>query len=306
MKIAVYLSGVPAKAKNEFKRSILTRFAYGAKHAGDEVFLVDQLTPIDCDLAVIQGWINSKISPHLKLRSDVIDHQRNNKKYLLAIDSNLYGFLQPEDFNKYLRYSIGDVFPNRGYYFDNNVDSSRWQKVKQCYGFQERDWNTQGNNILITLQRNGGWSMGNVTIQSWLDKIIPEIRQHTDRPIVIRPHPGNTTIVPTLNWPSKLNVRLSTEPDIKKELDQTWATVTFNSSPGVASLIWGVPVWVTDPNPTRSQCWPWASKDLSQLENPPRPARQTFYDKIAQCHFNAEELDSGEAWQFMRQRLPNT
>lgn len=306
MKVAVYLSGVPAKAKNQFKRMILSKFAYGAKKSGDEVFLVDQLDPIECDVAVIQGWVNNKQAPHLALRSRVIKQQRKTGNHIIAIDSNLYGFLEPNDFNRYLRYSVGDIFPDRGYYFDNNVDPTRWFAIKSNYGFAERNWNVTGRHILVTLQRNGGWSMGEVPVQQWLDQILPKIRAATDRPIVVRPHPGNLAIVPTITFPKLPNISWSTNTDIREDLNNAWATVTYNSSPGVASLLWGVPVWVTDPTPQKSQVWPYALSDLSQIENPVRPDREAFYHRLAQCHWNADELDSGEAWRFMRQRLPNT
>ncbi len=306
MKVAVYLSGVPAKAKNAFKTMILNKFAYGAKKAGDEVYLVDQLAPIDCDVAVIQGWVNNKQAPHLALRSSVIKHQRKNNKHVIAIDSNLYGFLRPDDFNLYLRYSVGDVFPDRGYYFNNNIDPTRWFAIKSNYGFSERNWNVNGKNILVTLQRNGGWSMGDVPVQQWLDQIIPQIRAATDRPIVVRPHPGDIKTVPNIKFHKTPNISWSTNADIRQDLDNAWATVTYNSSPGVASLLWGVPTWVTDPAPSRSQAWPYALTDLSQLESPHRPDREEFYHRLAQCHWNADELDSGDAWRFMRQRLPNT
>lgn len=305
MKIAVYLSGVPRKTKTEFKREILTRFAHGAKLAGDEVYLVDDYTVIDCDLAVIQGWIGFKKSPHLTLRADVINHQRKNKKHLMIMDSNLFGFLEPDNFNRYLRYSLGDVFPDNGYYFDSDIDPTRWESIKQQYNFVEKDWNISGQNILITLQRNGGWSMGAVTVQKWLDTIVPMIRNYSRRPIVIRPHPGNIEILETLRIPKVKNISISHETDIRTDLTNAWATVTYNSSPSTASLLWGVPTWVTDPNTIRSQAGPWANTDLSQIETPARPDRSHFYNKLAQCHFSGEELDNGVAWQFMRQRLPN-
>lgn len=304
MKIAVYLSGVPKKTK-EGKRAILTRFANGAKLAGDEVYLLDQMTPIDCDVAVIQGWVNNPEAPHLKLRSHVIKHQRQQNKHIIVIDSNLYGFLDPNDFNRYLRYSLGHVFPDRGFYFDSNIDTSRWKSIKRSYGFKQRQWNTAGNNILITLQRNGGWSMGDLPVQQWLNDIVPKLRQCSNRPIKIRPHPGNTNIIPTIRLPNVHNIEWSTHADLREDLTAAWATVTYNSSPGVASLLWGVPVWITDSNPKKSQAWPWASTDLSTIENPQYPDREEFYHRLAQCHWNADELDSGAAWQFMRQRLPN-
>lgn len=304
MKLAVYLSGVPRKSKNEFKRTVLTRFAHGAKLCGDDVILVDQLQPIECDVAVIQGWIGMKTAPHLELRRRVIEQQANTNKHTLVMDSNLFGFLAPDDFNRYLRYSLDDIFPTSGYYFDQRPDLSRWQKIKNSYGFQERKWNTDGRNILITLQRNGGWSMGDVPTQQWLDKVLPQIRRYTDRPIVVRPHPGNLDIVPTLRINAVKDISWSTNTDIRQDFDGAWATVTYNSSPGVASLLWGVPVFITDSTPGKSQAYPLGATNLGSIESPERPDRADFYTKLAQCHWANEELDSGEAWQFMRQRLP--
>jgi len=304
MKLAVYLSGVPRKSKNEFKRGILTRFAQGARLSGDEVFLIDHNEPVECDVAVLQGWIGMKAGAHLEVRRRVIKQQRKQNKHTLVMDSNLFGFLEPSDFNRYLRYSLDDVFPVTGYYFDRDPDLTRWQKIKTNYEFAERDWTTAGNNILVTLQRNGGWSMGNMPVQQWLDSVLPRIRRHTDRPIVIRPHPGNLAIVPTINLPPVGKVSWSTQQDIREDLNRAWATVTYNSSPGVASVLWGVPTFITDPQPDKSQAYPLAITDLDRIESPYRPDRRDFYHKLSQCHWSSDELDSGESWRFMRQRLP--
>lgn len=303
MKIAIYLSGIPTKSKNEQKRKALTDFAQGVQNVGDEVILVNDYNTVDCDLAVIQGWVNSKVGAHLRIRSDAIDRQLREGKHIVAIDSNLLGFLDPGDFNKYLRYSLDGIFPTTGYYFDRDIDPSRWKKIKNKYGFKEQDWQTSGRNILICLQRDGGWSMGKTSVIEWLDTIIPQIRKYTSRTIVIRPHPGNLNIVPNIKikWP---NTQLSREADIRTDLAQTWATVTYNSSPGVASLLYGVPVWVTDPDPYKSQVGPWASTDFCDIESPRYPDRNDFYHRLGQCHFNSDELISGDAWRFMRARLP--
>ena len=66
MKVAVYLSGIPAKSKNQQKRKALTDFAQGVTAAGDQVIFVDDYNTVDCDIAVIQGWVNSKTGAHLK------------------------------------------------------------------------------------------------------------------------------------------------------------------------------------------------------------------------------------------------
>ena len=303
MKIAVYLAAVPAKTKNQAKRDLLLRFGQGAKACGEEVWLVEEHTVIDADIAVLQGWVGMKSAPHLELRRKVIKEQRKKNKHTLVIDSNLYGFLDTADKDRYLRYSLDGIFPTTGFYFDNRIDPARWAEIKNSYGFQERPWHSQGQYVLICLQRDGGWSMDGFSILQWLDTIIPRIRAITNRQILIRPHPGSLRTVPDVRkqWP---DIAVSDNDDIRQDLDRAWCTVTYNSSPGVASLLWGVPSFITDPDPRRSQVNGWACTDLSMIENPPLLDRSEFYHKLAQCHFATDTLATGDAWRFMRARLP--
>ena len=304
MKVAIYRSAVPAKTKNQFKRDLLTNFALGVSASGDEAIVVDSHEVVAADIAVLQGWIGFKSAPHLDLRKQVIDFQRQRGQHVVVIDSNLFGFLEPADFNRYLRYSVNGIFPTTGYYFDSQIDPGRWQEIKDNYSFAEHKWQKNLNgSILICLQRDGGWSMGGVKVIDWLSNLLPKIRQHSQRPIVVRGHPGSlkTLVEVTARFP---DVEISRNEDIRQDFDRAWCTVTYNSSPGVASLLYGIPVIVTDPVPQRSQAWPWASTDLAMIEQPWRPDRTEFYNKISQCHFATRSLSNGRAWQFMRQRLP--
>lgn len=304
MKIAVYLSAVPAKAKNQFKRSLLAKFALGAKAAGDEVWLVDNVDAVvAADIAVLQGWIGMKNAPHLEQRRRVIKEQRITGRHTLVIDSNLFGFLDPADRDRYLRYSLDGIFPTTGYYFHKDIDRKRWQEIKTSYGWSERHWQHNGRNILICLQREGGWSMDGFSVVSWLDQIVPRIQTMSSRPLVIRPHPGSLKVVPEIRrrWPQ---IEISVNSDIRQDFDRAWCTVTYNSSPAVASLLWGVPVFVTDPDARRSQAWPCVNTDLVKIDAPDLPDRSALYDRLAQCHFATDNLQTGAAWQFMRARLP--
>jgi hypothetical protein len=137
-------------------------------------------------------------------------------------------------------------------------------------------------------------------VQRWLDKTIKRIRSYSNRPIVVRKHPGDRR-QNSLTF-SKDYV-ISTSPSILDDFKNCWATVTYNSSPGVASLINGIPVFVTDPVPQQSQTWPICNTDLSQIENPLMPDRQEWIDRLCQSHWNDDEIASGEAWRFMRERL---
>lgn len=303
MRVAVYLAAVPAKAKNKFKRDMLLAFARGVQQHGDTVILVDELRTVDADLAVIQGWVGMKSGPHLTLRQQVIDQQQIRHRDVMIIDSNLFGFLAPEDFNRYLRYSINGIFPTTGHYFDNAIDTSCWPAIAASYGFRPRPWRSSGAHVLICLQRAGGWSMDGQNVLSWVQATVNRLKRYTDLPIVVRGHPGSMNTLAEIKTHVP-GIRISTEPDLRRDLDASWATVTYNSSPGVASVLWGVPTFVTDPVPQRSQAWPLVNTDLSNIMKPLMPDRESFYHRLAQCHWATGELSSGAAWRFFKDRLP--
>ena len=309
MKVAVYMSGIPKRSRNEAKKAILRAWAHGVASQGDHVVLVEDNRIVPCDVAIIQGYVHegSKQAPHLMIRRRAIDYQASKGKHSLILDSNLYQFLLPEDQDKYLRYSLDGIFANNAWYFDKNRDMSRWDKIKRSYNFTETEWHT-GEDILVCLQRNGGWSMNGRGVADWVTQTVSEIRSYTQRPIILRGHPGD---LPSLDqfdtspWPNVYK-QYPREVPLVTQLANTHATVTYNSSPGVASLLSGVPVFVTDPVPERSQCWPICNTNLKKIESPELFDRQDFYHRLAQSHWTLLEVQKGEAWKFMKQRLPNS
>lgn len=252
-------------------------------------------------MAVIQGWVheNSKSSQHLQLRKSVVNHQKKNGNRVLIADSNLFLYANKDNPHHYLRYSFDDVFPINGEYFCSNPDPSRWKKISQHLGINLKDWKTYGENILICTQRNGGWSMKGFNVVDWLNQTVSEIRKYTDRPIVIRPHPGDRNAIHYLN---KTDNRwtISWAEKITDDFNRAHCVITYNSSPGVAAAIEGIPVFVTDPQPQYSQAFEVANTDLSLIEQPKTFERQSWVEKISMSHWNFNELQSGEAWEHIR------
>jgi hypothetical protein len=99
------------------------------------------------------------------------------------------------------------------------------------------------------------------------------------------------------------NTHLSTNEKLIDDLQGAWATVVYNSSPSVASIIEGIPTFITDPIPEHSQTVAVANIDLSTIENPALLERQAWVEKISMCHWNFDELRSCEAWKFFKQYI---
>jgi hypothetical protein len=240
------------------------------------------------------------------LRERVIKEQLQRQKYVVGVDSNLFLYINKENPLHYLRYSFNGVFPTTGIYCDTEIDPSRWIKIKNNLGLRLRDYRTNGNHILLCLQRNGGWSMGNFDVQDWTINTVTTLRRFTNRPIVVRGHPGDKEARFYLN-PNHPKCRLKHLPNIifsdpgtelKRDLKNCWAAVIHNSSPAVGAAIEGIPIFLTDP--AKSQSAEIANTDFSQIENPRMPDRQGWVERLSMSHWNFDELRSGECWSHMR------
>ena len=278
-----YYSGIPPTNKNPEKPLILDNFLQGVKASGDHAIAHTGMNAVPCDVALIQGFVHEhgKSAPHLQLRQHAVTLQKENNRRSLIVDSNLFLYADPNNTKTYLRYSFDGVFPTTGFYFDRNVDPARWQKISDDLGIWLKPWRTQGEHILICLQRHGGWSMGGLDV---------------------RTHPGDKKIKSILKIYGK-GVRLSVNERLVDDLKGAWATVVYNSSPSVASAIEGVPVFITDPISQHSQAYEIANTDLGKLENPDMPERKTWIERVSMCHWNFNELRSGEAWKFFKQYI---
>ena len=300
-----YYAGIPPNNKNPEKPKILDNFIAGVRASGDTAIAHHGMHVVECDIALIQGFVHEhgKTADHLQLRQAALNLQKATNRRSLIVDSNLFLYADPKNTKTYLRYSFDGVFPTTGFYFDRDIDPSRWLKISRDLNISLKPWRTQGSHILICLQRHGGWSMGGLNVQTWLDQTISQIRQHSrKRRIVVRTHPGDKKIKSIIKVYGK-EVHLSTNETLQHDLKNAWATVVYNSSPSVASIIEGVPAFVTDPFPQHSQSYDVANCDLSQIENPSMPDRQSWVEKISMCHWNFQELCSGEAWNFFKRYI---
>ena len=310
--VILYSGGIPAKNKNLEKPLILKNFAEGIRKSGDLALEHPNLNYIPSDVAVIQGWTHEegKHAPHLTLRQTVIEGQRRISKKVITADSNLFLYKNKTNPHHYLRYSYNGIFPTTGIYCDDAPDPERWKKISGTIGLDLKSMRNIGNHILLCLQRNGGWSMKGFDVQDWAIKTVEKIRQKTDRPIVIRSHPGDAKAqlyLDPLNPQYKLrhlkNIVISKDGrDLITDLQNAWAVVVHNSSPAVAAGIEGYPVFLTDPD--HSQAREIANLNLDDIETPKLDFdRQRWAERLSMFHWNFEELKSGECWAHMRQYL---
>ena len=289
--VVVYLSSLPRISDRYRKVQVLQAFAQGAQHCGAKVLLQDQLAVVDCQLAVILGWVGQKTKgPHIQLRRDVIARQQQMHHHVMPIDSSCFKFADADSI--FLRYSLDGVFYNKNNYANQNSAEYKWNQIQTMLGINLQPWRTDGQHILVCLQRDGGWSMKGADLAQWTIKTVTRIRQLTNRPILIRPHP---------KFPINLNnllalpdVHRSTGNTLQQDLSGAWAAVFYNSSSSVAAVLAGVPVFADD-----NDCVAWAvaNTDLAHVESPAMPDRTQWLYDLSAAHWTDEESRGGAIYQ---------
>lgn len=183
---------------------------------------------------------------------------------------------------------------NRAEFHNENMPCDRWDKY---WKNSMRDWKLEGDHILLTLQVKGDNSLNHVTVN--YQKIINDIRKHTDRPILIRDHPHRKN-----TWGSALRGKNVKYDDcsipVEKAVRDARVVVTINSNSGVDAVMQGTPVINFDHG---SMAWDIATQgDLSKIENPDMPDRTQWGYNIAYTQWLPSEIESGEAWAHLKQR----
>ncbi len=305
--IKSYLSSLPTHINGEEKINALTYFAEGATKCGDVAATTRSQTYEACDVGAIIGNAfdanPNKVSlSHYKVRKMVMDTQTKLGRYWLSVDSNVFIYKNRLNPHRYLRYSFNGVFPATGIYCNDNPSEDNWNNIKRDYNMDLKPWRKTGNHILITLQRPMGWSMRGYNLMKWLEETFAKIRKYSDRPIIIRWHPGDWKSFP--NYApllKKYNATVSPqERHITEDLVDCWALVCHNSTPSAVAPIEGIPAFITD-DPSYSQGGDVANTDFSLLENPVLADREHWIKKLAQCHWSFADLRSGRCWAHMRQ-----
>jgi hypothetical protein len=290
--VVVYLSSLPRIADRNRKVEVLQAFAQGAQAQGARILVQSDLNIVDCRLAVILGWVGTKISgPHIQLRHNVINHQQRTGQHVMPIDASCFKFADTDSY--FLRYSLGGVFYNTNNYANANSNNSKWQRIQRNLNLNLMPWRTRGDHVLVCLQRDGGWSMKGTDMIEWTNQTVHRLRSLTNRPIIIRPHPKH-----------KINLsKLTRLPGVKEsasgrtlqeDLANAWAAVFCNSSSSVAAALAGVPVFADDDD---CVAWAVANRDLAQIESPVMPDRTQWLNDLSAAHWTDEESRSGAIYQ---------
>ena len=205
--------------------------------------------------------------------------------------------------NRGVTWKVGFNGINRdGYFGDGGNDDSRSNDL----GLLLKPWRTHGEYILICGQHDKSLQWQNMPpMSNWFLETYDEIRKHTERPILFRPHPRCQ--LPHIErglknvhrqQPRKIS---GSYDDYDMDFNDIWATISYSSNPGIHSILNGVPAFVG----TRSLAYDVANDIdfMHDIENPLLPVRTQWLNDYAHTEYTLEEISQGIPLKNLTNRL---
>lgn len=155
-----------------------------------------------------------------------------------------------------------------------NAGSDRFDRLR----LRIKPWRTSGRHILVCPPEPRATELWGVAAD-WQQKVVLELKRHTDRPIVVRRRIGDKMV--------------GGAPPLAVALKDCWAVVVWRSNAAVEALLAGVPVLCTD------QCaaYRMGTPILGWIEKPVMPDdRQQWAHNLAAAQWSLAEMADGTCW----------
>jgi hypothetical protein len=144
-----------------------------------------------------------------------------------------------------------------------------------------------GSQILIVAPDEKPCKFYDIGLDAWLAETTATIKQHTDRPVVVR---------------ERNRSRMDRKTNrVERALDDVHAVVTFNSIAATEAILAGVPVFAMAPS---NAARPVSNTDLTKIDNPWWPDRDQILAwayHLAYAQFHIDEFKNGRAERILKQ-----
>lgn len=258
-----------------------------------------------CDVAVFLGsWKPERTRTWHKTRTSI----KQNADCFVIIETPLLG-RQMFKKNEYHRVGVNG-FLNRDAYWGDNVD--RPGDRFEALGLNYHGWKNKedlGNNIVLALQLAGDASLRNCNINEWCLDTVRELREHTDRPIEIRTHPGvsekgmgnHEELFRQFAFENFKDVRFINGRDIpwEEHLKSAYCVVSYSSGLSIDAVLNGYPVIACDEG---NFAWNVAETKLKNIENLNLASNdeiQQWLHNLAYCQWTPDEMEQGIVWEHL-------
>jgi len=170
-----------------------------------------------------------------------------------------------------------------------NCPSDRFDRIAEYKPYLNfPGWKKSGSAILLVTPSEKPCKFYGIDRDTWVTKTIKEIKQYTDRPIIIR----DKSIRRERVGQGSIYNQLDT--------DDIFAVVTYNSIAATEAIGYGVPCFTLAPNAADYFC----EKDLSKIENPKYEITELvekWQHWLAYCQYLPIEMKDGTAMQLIKE-----
>ena len=270
---------------------------------GDECVMAnfEDLQNIDFDFFV-QNGMKKKSRPN----NEVYEFAENSGKPVLIREAPVLRMINNGSQTKisfddqWNRFSWNSFFADEGLHpYDSSYD--RWTELSKKYKIEIQDWKRRGDAVLFNLQKDGDSALNRLTYngidyKEYCAEKIKEIKQYTDRPIIIRKHPLDNVVAPYLEkiYPE---IEFSKNKNLYDDLNRSWCMITYNSTSCVESTLYGTPTITLDPS---AISWSVSQHKLQDIENLHNIDRTEWCKRIAFMQWQGNELLDGYVWKLLK------
>lgn len=259
----------------------------------------------DCDVAVILGsWKPERDKPHHAVRSAVV----RKSPMFVCIETPLLGRKMFEK-NVHQRVGINGFLNHQATFVPRDMPSDRFNSL----GISWDGWKDKSDgHILLMLQLPGDASLRGMQMFKWAAWAIDEIRQHTDKKIVVRTHPGHNPKDNDLVHKFVADVARGPHKDIEwsiggregttlqEDLKGASVSVSYTSGSAIDSVLAGIPTIACDPG---NMAYDISSKYIRNIDNPQKAqdkeVKQWLYN-LAYSQWTHKEFQNGTCWKHLQ------
>lgn len=302
-------------AKDFKEQQILMKFTEGIQRYAREKNLEYEIeyeldeSYVPCDVALMFGSWKPREKGHHLVRSSVAFNAKN----FICIETPLLNRLVHEE-NTYYRVGINGFLNQQGTFLDlsKQYDPYRLQKI----GASWRGWEFKENgHIVVLLQLPADASLRGANIYNWAKNIIEAIRLHTDKKIIIRPHP----LAPLrpgeefydfffeLHKNKIKNIEFvdPKEVTLQKNLEGAYCSVSYSSGSAIDSILFGIPTIATDPGNFTFDISSHYPEDINSIKIPTDIEIEKWLLNLAYSQWNLNEMQEGITWEHLLPSLEN-
>lgn len=299
--------GVFLNSANDVKFiSLLHNFNWGIAENNYLSFTTYDDNYIDvCDIAVIFGSWKDRDVPWHNCKRRIVE---SNKPFV-CIETPLIGRGRVTNIlnDQWFRIGVNGFLADTGRFYRESYAYSpdRWNKISKELNVELLPWKKDGDYIVVALQLPGDASLRGKDISKWAVETTVELRQYTDRPIIVRTpqldREFDKESILHIKSMKGVSLQQGTRENLFSTIDNAYATVTYSSGFAIDSVIRGTPTIAVDPG---NFAYSLGNNKLSQIENLLRSEdRNQWLYNLSHAQWSQEEIKNGDAWYHISQFL---